>query len=133
MSHVVIVEDDHHNAILFRKLFEKRLLCTVQVTESPDELLERLRVGGVDLVVMDVSLRGSEWNGRPISGVSLCRMIKSDPQLAHVPVLLATAHAMRGDAERLLAESGADSYVAKPVVDHDQFVSQARALMEKAA
>jgi CheY-like chemotaxis protein len=133
MNHVVLVEDDRHNAVLFRKLFEKRLHCSVQLTESPDELLARLRAGGVDLVVMDVSLRGSEWNGQPVSGVALCRMIKDDPTLAHVPVLLATAHAMRGDAERLLAESGADSYIAKPVVDHDLFVSQARALMEKAA
>jgi CheY-like chemotaxis protein len=133
MSHVIVVEDDPHNAILFRKLIEKRLQSTVELTESPDELLARLRAGGVDLVVMDVSLRSSEWNGRAINGVSLCRLIKSDPALAHVPVMLATAHAMRGDAERLLTESGADSYIAKPVVDHDLFVSQARALMEKAA
>ena len=133
MSHVIVVEDDPHNAILFRKLIEKRLRCTVELTESPTALLARLREGGVDLVVMDVSLRSSEWNGRPINGVSLCRMIKSDPAVAHVPILLATAHAMRGDAERLLAESGADSYIAKPVVDHEVFVSQARALMEKAA
>ena len=33
--------------------------------------------------------------------------------------MLATAHAMRGDAEELLVESGADDYISKPVVDHD--------------
>ncbi len=133
MNHVIVVEDDPHNATLFRKLIEKRLGCRVTLTESPEDLLALLRGGGVDLVVMDVSLRSSEWQGRAVNGVTLCRMIKSDPELARVPVLLATAHAMRGDAERLLAESHADSYLAKPVVDHDLFVSQARALMEKAA
>ena len=34
---------------------------------------------------------------------------------------------------RLLADSGADDYIAKPIVDHGQFVEQARALMEEAA
>lgn len=133
MNQVIVVEDDAHNAVLFRKLFEKRLGCAVLLTESPAELFERLRAGHVALVLMDVSLRGSAWEGRPVNGVELCRRIKADPALAGVPVLLATAHAMRGDAERLLAESGADAYVAKPVVDHDAFISQARALMEKAA
>ncbi len=133
MRHVIVVEDDRHNAVLFRKLIEKRLGCEVTLTESPAGLFERLAAGGVALVIMDVSLKGSEWQGRPVNGVGLCRLIKSDPATAHVPVLLATAHAMRGDAERLLRESGADSYVAKPVVDHDQFVAQARALMERAA
>ena len=48
-------------------------------------------------------------------------------------MLLATAHAMRGDAEQLLAESGADDYVAKPIVDHEAFVQQVHALLEAAA
>ena len=133
MNRVIVVEDDPHNAILFRKLIEKGLGCAVTLTESPGELFERLREGGVRLVVMDVSLKGSEWEGRSVNGVSLCSMIKSDPATAHIPVLLATAHAMRGDAERLLRESGADAYIAKPIVDHEVFLSQARALMENAA
>ena len=52
--------------------------------------------------------------------------------LSH-PVLLATAHAMRGDAERLLAESGADQYVSKPIVEHDVFVACVRELVREAA
>jgi CheY-like chemotaxis protein len=133
MNQVIVVEDDAHNAILFRKLIEKRLGCAVTLTESPAELFDRLRAGGIALVVMDVSLKSSSWEGRSVNGVELCRRIKSDPALSGVPVMLATAHAMRGDAERLLRESLADAYIAKPVVDHDLFVSQARALMEKAA
>jgi CheY-like chemotaxis protein len=133
MKEPILVEDDPHNVTLFRKLLEKRLGRAVRQTESPEELFEWLRGPGAALVLMDVSLRRSLWQGRPIGGVELCRMIKSDPELARVPVLLATAHAMRGDAERLLAESGADDYVAKPIVDHDAFVAQVRGLMEAAA
>jgi CheY-like chemotaxis protein len=50
-----------------------------------------------------------------------------------VPVLLATAHAMRGDAEKLLADSGADGYVSKPIIDHDEFARRALGMMERAA
>jgi CheY-like chemotaxis protein len=132
MRHVVVVEDDPHNAMLFRKLFEKRLGCRVSHTESPAELFALVRAGA-DLIVMDVSLGNSQWEGRPVSGVDLCRMLKSDPATSLVPVLLATAHAMRGDAESLLAESGADDYVSKPILDHAQFADQAAALMKEAA
>lgn len=133
MTRVIVVEDDPHNAVLFRKLLEKRLGWTVTVTESPAELFDAVRDPDVRLVVMDVSLAHSSWQGRPIGGVELCRMLKANPATAVIPVLLATAHAMRGDAERLLAESGADDYLSKPIVDHAQFVERVRALVQEAA
>ena len=132
MRHVIVVEDDPHNAILFRKLLEKRLGCRVTHTESPEDLFVLVRAGA-DLVVMDISLVNSNWQGRAVSGVDLCRMLKGDPTTSLVPVLLATAHAMRGDAESLLAESGADDYVSKPILDHQLFVDQVAALMKEAA
>ena len=133
MKHAIVVEDDLHNATLFRKLLEKRLGFRVIHTEDPGQLFEALAAGGIDLVVMDVSLKRSEWKGRAVSGVDLCRMIKSNPSTVSVPVLLATAHAMRGDEERLLSESGADRYLSKPIVDHEQFVALVRALVREAA
>lgn len=132
MRHVVVVEDDAHNATLFRKVLEKRVGCRVTLTEDPAEVLAMVRSGGVSLVVLDVSLRHSRWQGSPVGGVEICRLLR-EPGLPQVPVLLATAHAMRGDQERLLAESGADDYVAKPIVDHEDFAARARALMERAA
>lgn len=132
MKHVLVVEDDAHNATLFRKILEKRVGCRVTVTEDPGVVLEEVRAGTVALVVLDVSLRHSSWQGQPVGGVEICRMIRAaSPR--RVPVLLATAHAMRGDAELLLAESGADDYVAKPIVDHEQFALLAQGMMERAA
>ena len=133
MKRALVVEDDAHNALLFRKLLEKRCGCTVTVTESVEDVLEACRGGAVDLVVLDVSLNNSRWQGRAISGVEICRMLKQDPATADIPVVLATAHAMRGDAEALLAESGADDYVAKPIVDHDRFVARILACLREAA
>jgi CheY-like chemotaxis protein len=129
----LVVEDDAHNAMLFRKLLEKRCGCQVTVTESVEEILALCRAYAVELVIMDVSLNNSRWEDRSISGVEICRMLKQDPAACHIPVLLATAHAMRGDAETLLAESGADDYVAKPIVDHDEFVSRILKRLPEAA
>ena len=132
MRHVLVVEDDAHNAVLFRKILEKRAGCRVTITEDPVEVLEQVRTGTVALVVLDISLRHSQWQGRPVGGVEICRMIRAES--AHrVPVLLATAHAMRGDAEQLLADSGADGYVSKPILDHEEFAERALGLMERAA
>lgn len=133
MSHVIVVEDDPHNAVLFRKLLEKRCGWTVTVTESVEEVLRLARSGEVVLVVMDVSLTNSRWHGQPVSGVEVCRLLKADPATAAVPVLLATAHAMRGDAAKLLRDSGADDYVAKPILDHAALVAQLRTLAREAA
>jgi len=132
MRHVVVVEDDAHNATLFRKVLEKRTGARVTVTEDPVEVLELVQGGGVSLVVLDVSLRHSQWEGRPVGGVEICRLLRERVRRP-VPVLLATAHAMRGDAERLLEESGADDYMAKPIVDHEAFARLALSLMERAA
>jgi len=39
-------------------------------------LLKHGSTGEIDLVLLDVSLNNSEWEGRPIGGVELCRMLK---------------------------------------------------------
>jgi len=132
MRQVLVVEDDAQNATLFRKILEKRVNVHVIVTEDPEDVLEHVRAGDIALVVLDVALRNSLWQGRPVGGVEICRLIRAASR-SHVPVLLATAHAMRGDAEKLLAESGADDYVSKPIVDHQQFAELALGLMERAA
>lgn len=133
MRHILVVEDDVVNAMLFRKLLEKRGGFRVTVTEDAAEIMERCRSGDVSLVIMDVSLANTRWEGRAVNGVDLCRLLKSDPRTVDLPVVLATAHAMRGDAAQLLADSGANDYVAKPILDHVAFVSQVREWLEEAA
>jgi two-component system cell cycle response regulator DivK len=132
MTHVLVVEDDPQNALLFRKILEKRGGFRVTVSEDPIEIL-RVVDAGVALVVMDVSLAHSRYEGRQVNGIDICRLIKHHPHRAHVPVMLVTAHAMRGDAERLVAESGADDYASKPIVDQEAFVEQVRSLLREAA
>ena len=93
MKHVVVVEDDAQNAVLFRKLLEKRLHCRVTLTEDPEEVLELVRSGDVALVIMDVSLRHSRWQGRAIGGVEISRLVRAEA-VRPIPILLATAQVL---------------------------------------
>jgi two-component system cell cycle response regulator DivK len=133
MKHILVVEDDTVNALLFRMILEKRGGHRVSVTESPGQVLEMVQSGAVDLVIMDVSLSNSRYQEKPINGAELCRLIKNDPRWGPVPLILATAHAMRGDAENLVRESGADDYIAKPIIDHAAFIQQVDRHLRRAA
>lgn len=132
MRHVIVVEDDPVNATLFRTLLERRCACQVTITESADEAVAAAR-RGADAIVMDVSLRDATLEGTRVNGVDICRVLKADPQTACIPVILATAHAMRGDEESLLQESGADDYVSKPILDLESFVGKIRRWLGEAA
>ena len=78
---------------------------------------------------MDVSLANSVYEGKSVDGIKITQMLKSEPQMASLPVILVTAHGMQGDRELFLKQSGADGYISKPVVDHQEFIDQIVALV----
>jgi two-component system, cell cycle response regulator DivK len=128
---VLIVEDNALVAKFFRLALERAGGCSCMISEDVPEILSLAASGNLDLVLLDVSLTNSEWNGEAINGVQLCRMVK-EKSPRHLPVLLATAHAMSGDRERLLEASGADGYLEKPVYDSALLVEKVRSLIDPA-
>ncbi|MFN0152598.1 MAG: response regulator [bacterium] len=121
-ARILLVEDEPSNVKLITRVLERRGGFTVHHTEDPAEALRLVTAREVALVIMDVSLSGSIYKGQPVDGLEITRLIKADPRSADVPVVLATAHTMKGDREALLAASGADEYVGKPIVDFDAFI-----------
>lgn len=126
MATVLIVEDDPMNFRVFSKILTKRGGLSVLGTEDVEEILQLTSTGQVDIVLMDVSLCRSVYEGKAVDGIRITQLLKSNPQTAPIPVILVTAHAMEGDRELFLANSGADGYIAKPVVDHENFVSEVK-------
>ena len=121
---VLIVEDDPMNLRVFSKILIKRGGLTVQGSEDVEEILRLAKAGDVEVILMDVSLAHSVYQGKSVDGIQITQMLKADPETATLPILLVTAHAMEGDREFFLRESGADGYISKPVVDHEKFVLQ---------
>ncbi|OLP16519.1 hypothetical protein BST81_20170 [Leptolyngbya sp. 'hensonii'] len=129
MKTVLIVEDDQINARVFSKILTKRGGLEVRHTENVEEVMQIAQAGEADIILMDVSLSRSVYQGKSVDGIKITQMLKSDPKTANLPIILVTAHAMQGDRENFLKQSGADGYISKPVVDHQEFVNQIMALL----
>ncbi|TAF54934.1 MAG: response regulator [Oscillatoriales cyanobacterium] len=129
MRTVLIVEDDMVNARVFSKILAKRGGLAVKHTEDVEEVMTIAHAHEVDIILMDVSLAHSMYQGEPVDGIKITQMLKSDPNTQSLPIILVTAHAMAGDRESFLSQSGADGYISKPVVDHQEFVDQIRSLL----
>jgi len=125
---IIIVEDNALVAKFFQMALERAGGFSCLVTEDVPGILREVAAGEVDLILLDVSLTNAEWNSRNVNGVELCRLLK-EKSPRRLPVLLATAHAMSVDRERLLESSGADGYLEKPVYDSAQLVAKVRELM----
>jgi two-component system cell cycle response regulator DivK len=130
---ILIVEDDAMNAKLFDLILTRKAGFQVEITEDTDRVRARAREGSVDVIILDVSLSNSRWEGVPVDGLEICRRLKRDPVTAGIPVLLATAHAMKGAREKFLSESGADEYISKPIVSADDLIDMIHALARKGA
>jgi CheY-like chemotaxis protein len=129
ISHTVLIIEDHSLVAKFYRLaLERAGGFSCLVTENVEEILAALDAGQIDVVVLDVSLASAEWEGRPIDGVELAQLLKRRARRP-LPILLATAHAMAGDRERLLAASGADDYLEKPVYDPQLLVDKIRGML----
>jgi DNA-binding response OmpR family regulator len=102
MDTILIIDDDPGLTSLLGEYLQSRGLA-VQSAPDGEQGLERLRGGGVDLVILDVMLPGRD-------GFEICRAIRAD---SGVPVIMLTA---RGDElDRIVGlELGADDYLPKP-------------------
>ncbi len=129
MKTVLIVEDDLINARVFSKILTKRGGLEVLHTENVEEVMQIAQSGKADIILMDVSLSRSVYQGKSVDGIKITQILKSDPKTSKLPIILVTAHAMQGDRENFLTQSGADGYISKPVVDHQKFVDQIMALL----
>lgn len=79
----------------------------VLVAGDGSEAIQQARLHRPAAILMDVQMPGMD-------GLEATRRLRSEPQLAQIPIIVLTALAMPGDRERCLA-SGADEYLSKPV------------------
>ena len=61
-----------------------------------------------DLIIMDIQMPRMD-------GLTAIRLIRTDPQIATIPIIALTALVMEGDRERCL-EAGANEYLTKPIM-----------------
>ncbi|MEI8340347.1 MAG: response regulator [Verrucomicrobiota bacterium] len=111
---IVVIEDNLMNMELTVDILEVAGYKVFTATNAEDGIrLVKTEMPG--LVLMDISLSGMD-------GLSATSALKKDPATRHIPVMAVTAHAMRGDEERIL-HAGCCACVTKPI-DVQEFRSK---------
>jgi two-component system, OmpR family, phosphate regulon response regulator PhoB len=102
---ILIVEDDPDISELIHFNLEKAGYQTVRA-EDGEQALRLTQKHQPDLILLDLLLPG-------LNGLEVCRRLKRDPAVQHIPIMMVTA---KGDEmDRVVGlELGADDYVVKP-------------------
>ena len=131
MRHILVVEDNPLVAKFYRLALERAGGYQVTCSEDVDAILNQIAASAYDALILDVSLRNCRHNGRMIDGLELARLIREIPAGKTLPIVLATAHAMEGDRQRLLSASGADDYLEKPIYDPQVLIDKIEQLVSR--
>ena len=102
---ILAAEDDAGTRLLYRAILQADY--DLAFASDFETALERAQSATFDLVLVDISLRGTR------NGVDLLKELRTEPDYTDVPLIAITAHAMPGDQNRFLT-AGFDAYVAKP-------------------
>jgi CheY-like chemotaxis protein len=103
--HILLVEDEP----VIRELVSSMLSdgpVDVVCAEDGIEALKLAKSRPFHLILLDVVLP-------KMDGVSVCRILKSDPGTAHVPIYMLTAKTKKADVDSATV-AGADGYIQKP-------------------
>lgn len=112
MSKKILMVDDDVDFCAAAKLLLESKAYEVVLAHDGKEGLDKVRAAGPDLVILDVMM--PEMNGYDV-----CVVLKSDPKLSHIPIILLTAVDQSIFKTTYTKEMGlmteADDYIAKPV------------------
>jgi len=103
---VLIVEDEQDIAGLIKHTLERAGDTEAAIVGSGDAALKAVSDLPPDLIILDLNLP-------VVSGVEVCRILRSRADGRHVPIIMLTARTSEDDRVTGL-ELGADDYVTKP-------------------
>ena len=131
MKNILIIEDDFLNAKLLEKALPKFGDFSTIVEENVEKILKIMENGKIDIIILDISLANSTYQGKKVDGVDIARLIKEIPGKSDIPIIILTAYAMNGDDKDLLMETKADYYFAKPLADISILAEKIKELLEE--
>ncbi len=107
MHKILVIDDDPiSRKLMSRTLASAGFECLLSPTAETG--LAAAAKERPDLVLMDVNLPDGD-------GIDLCRKVKAQPALRHIPILLLTGEAVSIDCRTAGLEAGADDYMIKTI------------------
>jgi two-component system alkaline phosphatase synthesis response regulator PhoP len=103
---VLIVEDEQDIAGLIKHALERSGDADAEIVGSGDAALKAAAERVPDLIILDLNLP-------VLSGLDVCRVLRSRSDVRHIPIIMLTARTSEDDRVSGL-EQGADDYVTKP-------------------
>ena len=118
---VLIVEDEKALAEILEYNFKKEGY-EVDTASDGEIALDKIIFKAPDLVILD-------WMLPKLSGIELCRKVRSNKKIKNIPIIMLTA---RGEEEDRLKglEMGADDYVTKPF-SINELLARAKAVLKR--
>ena len=118
---VLIVEDEKALAEILEYNFKKQGYA-VDTASDGEIALDKIIFKAPDLVILD-------WMLPKLSGIELCKKVRSNKKIKNIPIIMLTA---RGEEEDRLKglEMGADDYVTKPF-SINELLARAKAVLKR--
>lgn len=103
---ILVVDDEVSVTELFSMMLEMEGY-RVAVVHDVQNAKSALEEEPVDLMLVDIMMPEA-------SGLELCRYVRSEPSLSHIPIVVISARSQLDEVHEGL-EAGADMYLLKPV------------------
>ncbi len=118
---ILAVDDERDIVDLLAYNLEREGFAVIRSYDG-SKALETARLKVPDLILLDLMLPG-------ISGLDICRILRSTPETAAIPIIMLTAKAEEVD-KIIGLEMGADDYITKPF-SVKELIARIRAVLRR--
>ncbi len=118
----ILAVDDEHDILELLSYNLSKEGFKVSTAIDGENALKKIRENNYDLVLLDLMLPG-------MSGMEICRIMRNDPHLKNLPIVMLTAKTE--EVDRILGlEMGADDYISKPFSPRE-LVARVKAVLRR--
>jgi two-component system phosphate regulon response regulator PhoB len=122
MTLTILIADDEPNQLELLSYNLEQAGFTVMQAKNGQDALQKIENHAPDLVILD-------WMMPHLSGIELCRLLRSRSDTMLLPIIILSARGEEGD-RTLGLDSGADDYMSKPFSPRE-LVSRVKALLRR--
>ncbi|WP_026934339.1 response regulator [Christiangramia echinicola] len=103
MAKILIVDDDHTIGLMLKDILEFSD-HVITVSQEPRKTKENILENEIELILLDKLISG-------VDGTDVCKSLKEDDDVAHVPVIMMSA---LHNVDEICKDAGAVDFLSKP-------------------